>query len=198
MLLVVVGLGSGCVEEDNKKDNDINDEIDDEKNTIIQSCILVTQNLTYLSYHTYRDDVDLPLIIDDDEEYISLSGDCMTPGRGIILSNFTCSNQTKMSDVEDCIRIINATLIVEYKTKGYYNSSTFFQWTMDDNYINTSIKPTNVTTDITEKSLIFTNSQTYENFSKLKIKYFNPQGGIAPIPIYIDYVRIEIYYELEK
>jgi hypothetical protein len=160
------------------------------------SIIMVAQNIDcfngygicYLSINTTQ-------VASDDEIYLMLSGDCVSSGRGIILSNFSISDPEKLDELENSRQIINATLIVNFKTCEDYNSSTYFEWTIGNNFLNTTIHPENISSEITEQSLLFQDRYKYNDLTDIKIKYFNPQGGKRPVFIFIDYIWIEIFYE---
>lgn len=189
---------TGCTNEDPSQTGYTNEDPpqNEESNHTIDSLIMVAQNIdTFDGYGNASWSKNMTKVAFDDEIYLMLSGDCISSGRGIILSNFSISNPEKLHELKNNSQIINATLIVNFKTDKNYNSSTFVEWAIGNNFVNTTIHPENISSEITEQSLLFQDRYEYNDLANIKIRYFNPQGGKMPVFIYFDYIWIEIFYE---
>ena len=198
-ILLSVLLAPGCIFDKNDRS------VDEQENTIREleystySTRYVPGNLSLYSGSRGGEVDDLiSEIIHDDGSYISISGDCMSQGRGMILSRFRPLNYTEMSPNLE-IDIINVTLFVNYKTCSAYNSSTSIEWSDGDTFENTTIRPENSTEEVIEKCIVFerdySNGNEF-NLTGFQIRYFNPQGGFMPYPIYFDFINIEVCYTI--
>lgn len=190
-LTIIFLLISGCMEDNNDKQGNTQN-----NNPVIQSLVLIPENITYFNGNDiYYELNETDAIKYEDGNYSTISGDCMSLGRGIIFYNFYNKNDSDQIPNDDInFELMNVTLYINYKTCNYYRNTTCVQWTMDDNYINSTIQPGSTTEDITESALLFENNYSFEDLSQLKVKYFNPQGGIMEVPISFDCVWVEIFY----
>jgi len=198
-ILLPILLASGCIFDEKDRSVDEQEDTDGKMVEVIYSTRFVPGNLSLYSGSRGGEVEDLiSEIIHDDGSYISISGDCMSRGRGMILSRFHPLNNTEITpDLE--IDIINVTLFVNYKTCAGYNSSTSIEWSNRDTFAITTIRPENSTEQIIEKCTLFerNNGNGNEfNLTGFQISYFNPQGGFVQYPIYFDFINIEVCYTI--
>ncbi len=196
IFIIFILILSGCIDEDSedKKEKSKASKIKTTKHIML----LYPSNITYFDGHErYYEGNNSYLLVKDDDECVGLSGDCMSTGMGMIISNFTNSTLSNISSSTSKFVIRNATLIVKYKTKQT-NFSNYIEWSIsDDLYFETNITPKSYPEGIVVTEKLFSNSTYYlEELNRLKIKFYNPRGSIIQMFVYFDFVWIEIDYEL--
>ncbi len=198
IIVIVCLIFSGCLDEDND-DNDDKKKLDEEKKqTTANTIILHPGNSSAYFTSMYGNVTNLTyLMVYDDSKYLSVTGGCIPRWGGYIeLKNFTNSTFTNLISKYN-ITIMNATLIVNYKTTERYKADTYIEWSNGSSYKPTTIYPVNQTEEVTETYVLFENEPyTPIKMTMVKIKYLNPQFGFAAPTFYLDYVWIKIDYEI--
>jgi hypothetical protein len=181
-----------CCLENEENNDELKEIITNSKKTIVNSTILTPGSVTIYSIHGDQNISEIELFIFDDNQSFELRGDCMTRGRGIILTNFSGLMNKNLN------RIFNATLIVKYRTKFFRNYNESFHWSINGTYVPTELVPTNITEYEIEETRLFSNENfNNEDLKKISIKYFCKGGGIAPSTIFLDCLMIKIDYHEE-
>jgi hypothetical protein len=197
ILIILIVISSGCIKE---KSDDKEEKSKDKGQITKHTTMLYPRNITYFDGRDrYYEGNNTYLLVEDDEDCVGLSGDCMSAGRGMIIYNFTNSTLSNISASSSSFVMKNATLIVKYKT-DQTNFSNYIEWSIfEEVYFETNITPQPYPDGIIVTEILFSNSTYYlEDLKNLKIKFYNPRGGIIQLFVYFDFVWIKIDYELQN